>query len=219
MNYSQLTKLPKICFVTGIGTDVGKTYATGFIARALYQSGEKTITQKFVQTGNTDASEDIIKHREIMGIEMQPEDLDGTTAPIIFTYPASPDLAARIDGKEFDPEIPKRATQKLAKRYDRILIEGAGGLMVPLKADYLCFDYIKDNKLPVIVVTNGQLGSINHTLLTLELLVRDNVEIAAVVYNPYFDKDKVICDDTRKYLASWLSKHSSTTDLIMLEEH
>jgi len=203
---SEISSLPSICFVTGIGTDVGKTYVTGWIAKKLMEAGKSVVTQKFVQTGCLDFSEDIEAHRKIMGIDMLPEDIDHTTAPVIFTYPASPDLAARIDKREFDLSSPARSTELLSEKYSHVLVEGAGGLMVPLKGSYLTFDYVKDHKLPVIIVTNGQLGSINHTLMTLELLRRDGVGVAAVAYNDYFDADKIICEDTREYISRWLDK-------------
>lgn len=194
-------------FVTGIGTNVGKSWATGWLACRYMDEGKRVITQKFIQTGNSDMSEDIEVHRRIMGIDMLPEDLDHTTAPEIFSYPCSPDLAAKIDGREIDFFAIEAATRRLEDYYDVVLIEGAGGIMVPLQDDYLTIDYIRDHKLPVIVVTNGQLGSINHTLLTLEAIRREDIELSEVVYNPHFDKDEVICNDTKAYLVKYLNRN------------
>ena len=89
--------------------------------------GERVITQKFIQTGNTGISEDIELHRRIMGIPLQREDLDGTTCPITFTYPASPQLAAEIDNREIDLSLVEKSTGKLLESYDTVLLEGAGG--------------------------------------------------------------------------------------------
>lgn len=202
-----MKNLPDILFVTGIGTDVGKSYATGWLARELTRTGRKVITQKFIQTGNHDYSEDIDVHRKVMGIPMQPRDIDHTTAPLILSYPASPHLAAEIDKVTVDFDIAAQATFILRDEYDTVLIEGAGGVLVPLHDDYLTADYMADHKLPAVVVTNGQLGSINHTLLTLEALKSRDVKIAALLYNPYFDKDRIICADTREYLRHYLHKH------------
>lgn len=203
--------LPRRIFVTGIGTDVGKSYVTGAIAGELSRLGYNVITQKFIQTGNRDTSEDIEVHRRVMGIPMTQEDLDGMTAPVIFTYPCSPDLAARIDDKEIDFYRIDKATDLLAERYEVVLIEGAGGVMVPLKGEYLTIDYVKERRLPVIVTYNGQLGSINHTLLTVKTLLDEGIEVFALVYNSHFDKDAVICNDTRRYMQDWLSVHSPST--------
>lgn len=203
--------LPDIMFVTGIGTDVGKSYATGWLAKELSKLGRKVITQKFIQTGNSEYSEDIEVHRKVMGIPMTAEDIDHTTAPLILSYPASPHLAAEIDNVKIDFEIATQATDKLAQNYDTVLIEGAGGALVPLYGDYLTADYVAAHNLPAIVVTNGQLGSINHTLLTLEALNSRNIKIAALIYNPYFDQDEIICADTRRYLQKYLKKHYPDT--------
>lgn len=219
-------EMPSEVLVTGIGTDVGKSIATGWMAREL-QHNAKTdpadtrsavITQKLIQTGNKDMSEDIETHRRIMGTGLLPRDLDHTTAPMILSYPASPELAARIDNVVLDFGVAADSTRRLAAEYRHILIEGAGGLLVPLKRRYTTLDYIKEHNLPVIVVTNGQLGSINHSLLTLEALRRDNVSVYAVVYNPYFDKDKIISADTVDYLREWIAEMMPSTKFVMMPE-
>ena len=198
---------PAKLFITGIDTDAGKSFATGWLAKLILAQGKSVITQKFVQTGNLDFSEDIEVHRKIMGIPLTTVDKIGITAPVIFTYPASPDLAARIDGKELDLSLIEEASETLSKTYEHLLIEGAGGIMVPLKGEYLTIDYIRDHRLPVVLVTNGRLGSINHTLLSLKVIADEGIELFAVLYNTYFDKDRVICDDTKDYIRKWLSSH------------
>lgn len=195
---------PEEIFITGIGTDVGKSYATGWLARELNDNGISCITQKMIQTGNVDMSEDIERHRKIMETGLLAVDLCHITAPVIFSYPASPHLAARIDGKEIDLSVISAATDVLKKQYERVLIEGAGGLMVPLSGEYLTADYIRANQIPTIVVVTGQLGSINHALLTFNAIRSYVIELLGVIYNPFFDKDKTICADTREYLQEWL---------------
>lgn len=154
-----------VYFVSGIDTDAGKSYATGFLAREWNKNGHRTITQKFIQTGNIGHSEDIDLHRQIMGIPFTKEDQEGLTMPEIFSYPASPHLASQLDNRPIDFDKIKRATEELSKRYDSVLLEGAGGLMVPLTTELLTIDYIAQEKYPLIFVTSGKLGSINHTLL------------------------------------------------------
>lgn len=197
---------PQFVFITGIGTDVGKSFSTGWLARKMLDAGLNVITQKFVQTGNVNRSEDIEVHRRLMGIDMQDVDKDFTTAPVIFSYPASPELAARIDHRPYDPEIATNAARHLSLRYDHILIEGAGGIMVPLTKDMLTIDYLAKHKIPTIVVTNGQLGSINHSLLTIYALKNAGIPLLGMIYNPWFDKDTTICEDTKQYLRNTLSK-------------
>lgn len=94
--------------------------------------GISCITQKMIQTGNIGKSEDIDRHRSIMRSGYLPEDLSGITAPQIFSYPASPHLAAEIDHRQIDLDAISNATDTLRQRYSHVLVEGAGGLMVPL---------------------------------------------------------------------------------------
>lgn len=206
MNISDI-KFPPILFITGVGTDVGKSIATGWLAREMAKAGMNVITQKMIQTGNQDMSEDILRHREIMGIELQTVDRLHLTAPIIYTYPASPHLAAVIDGKSTDLLAIDSATKSLAKQYTHVLVEGAGGLMVPITEGYLTADYLHDRQIPTIVVINGQLGSINLALLTLSAIKNYNIPFFGVIYNPFFDKDPIICADTKRYLREWMTSN------------
>lgn len=216
MENLNLRAIPDVLFITGIGTDVGKSYATGWLAREISSAGESVITQKLIQTGNESMSEDIEVHRKIMGIPLQSVDLCHITAPLILSYPASPHLAARIDGKSLDLTIASEATSALLKKYRHVLVEGAGGIMVPLTERYLTIDYVVEHNLPTVVVTNGRLGSISDTLLTLEALDRRGVEIFAVIYNPYFDTDSVIARETRAYLSCYVKeKYERTLFLTM----
>ena len=204
-------KFPSQLFISGIDTDAGKSFATGWLANQMQKAGLSVITQKFIQTGNNEFSEDIEIHRKITGSGLLPVDLNHLTAPEIFSYPASPDLAARIDNRELDIDKITRATNQLQQLYDYILIEGAGGLMVPLKKHYLTIDFIKDRKLPVVIVTNGRLGSINHTLLSLNAVKTAGLDLFAVIYNAHFDTYRIICNDTREFIQGWLTRYFPQT--------
>lgn len=203
--------MSKAYFISGIDTDAGKSYVTGILAFRLISEGKRVVTQKFIQTGNVGFSEDIELHRRIMGIDPLPEDIDRTTAPLIFSYPASAQLAARIDGREIDLEIVDKATATLLSRYDVVLIEGAGGLMVPITDDFFTIDYICTRNLPLILTVNGVLGSINHAVLSLEAIKSRGIELAAVVYNEHFDTDSTIAADTQAFLRRYVARHFPTT--------
>ena len=197
-----------VYFISGIDTGIGKTYTTGYLAKLWNAQGKKTITQKLIQTGNVDISEDIEQHREIMGIGWFPEDESKLTMPEIFTYPASPHLATKIDGREIDFQKIENATEQLAEKYEVVLLEGAGGLMVPLTTDLLIIDYVAEKKYPVILVTSGRLGSINHTILSLEAIKSRSLELYAVAYNLKDEsQDELISKDTAEYLKAYLAKH------------
>lgn len=205
-------------FVSGIDTDAGKSYATGILARMLADEGARVITQKLIQTGNTDESEDIVLHRRLMGIPMQPVDLDRTTCPVIYRFPASPHLSAALEGTSVDTGVIAAATQRLQGLYDIVLVEGAGGLHVPLrpfnKSDrdgqprqYLTADYVAEQCLPLLFVTSARLGSLNHTLLSFEACRSRGIEIAAVLWKLYPAGDPVIAADTRAYIADYLAAY------------
>lgn len=207
--------MKEIIFVSGIGTNVGKSYATGWLANKLNSEKKNAITLKMIQTGNDGYSEDIDIHRKIMGLPLLDEDKDFTTAPIIMTYPASPHLAAKIDHCTIDLSKIDRSTEKLFEKYDTILMEGAGGLMVPITETYTTIDYIREHNLPLALVTNGQLGSISHTLLALEAIKTRQIKLKYVVYNPYFDEDKIIAEETQKYLGEFLKKNFPETEYLI----
>ena len=206
----------KIIFISGIGTNIGKSYATGWLACRLAATGYSVITQKMIQTGNTGSSEDIDIHRRIMNISPTSDDIDHTTAPVIFTYPASPHLAAAIDHRDIDLHRIDEATASLATRYDKVLVEGAGGLMVPITDDYLTIDFIRERKYPVALVTNGSLGSLNHTILSFEAIKSRGIDMPIVIYNSFFDDDPVIAQDNQRYLKRFFSRQSPDTEFLVM---
>lgn len=205
-----------VYFISGIDTDAGKSIVTGVIAAGLQEQGRKVITQKFIQTGCQEMSEDIEKHREIMGIPLQEVDLDRTTCPYIMTYPASPHLAAEMDGITVDKEVIRRATGKLSSLYDLVLLEGAGGLYVPLNRHYLTIDYICEYGYPVILVTSSKLGSINHTLMSLELCRIRGIEVSHVVYNDFPNDSEFIKMDSIRVIKDYLNVNFPDCPLLEL---
>lgn len=208
-----------VFFVSGIDTNIGKSYATGFLAREWNKAGIRTITQKLIQTGNTDSSEDIELHRRIMGTGMLLEDRERLTMPEIYTYPCSPHLAAEIDGRPLDLDKIEAATNALAAKYDAVLLEGAGGLMVPLTRELLTIDYIAQKGYPLIFVTSGRLGSISHTLLGLEAVKRRGIDLKILAFNMFpKEDDMTISNDTREYLKNYLSKEFPDAEYIEIPE-
>ncbi len=210
----------KLLFVTGIDTGIGKTHVTGLMARFLLRKKCCVITQKLVQTGTESGiAEDILEHRRLMGISVLPEDESGLTCPLTFKMPTSPHLAAALENREVTVNILKNATETLLRQYDVVLLEGAGGLHVPLRRNLLTIDFIRDwqvsQPLAVILVTSPRLGSINHTLAAIEALVHRNIPLAGLVYNHYSPEilptssqtSRLICADTaaffREKLAEW----------------
>lgn len=197
----------KTYFVSGIDTNIGKSYATGILAKEMHTKGINVITQKMIQTGNKGYSEDIELHRRIMDIDMTPEDREFLTAPCIRTYPCSPHLAAKLDNAPINMDLIHSATLELEKRFDIVLLEGAGGLMVPVTDDFLTIDYICKHNYPLIFVTSGKLGSLNHTLLSLEIIKSRNIHLHQLIYNLYPEIDPIIENDSLQYLTNYLKNH------------
>jgi len=199
--------MEKTYFISGIDTGIGKTVVTGLMARSLRSRGVDALTVKLVQTGNDGYSEDIDAHRAIGGGERFPEDDEGLTAPQIFKFPSSPLLAASLEGRKVDLDAIAQAVHACAARRELVLVESAGGLDVPLTEEALSIDFAAAQGWPLILVTCGRLGSINHTLLSLEAARTRGMKVAGVVHNWHPDADARIdadaVDTVRRYLAKW----------------
>jgi dethiobiotin synthetase len=186
----------KVYFVSGIDTGVGKTVATGLMARSLRARGVDAITVKMVQTGNDGFSEDLDAHRAMCGLGRLPEDEQGLTAPQIFRFPSSPLLAARLEGRKVDLAKIASSVKACAAAHEVVLVESAGGLCVPLTDETLSVDFATAQGWPLILVTCGRLGSLNHTILSLEAAKARGMNVAGVVYNWFPDADPQIDEDS-----------------------
>ncbi|NOU58222.1 dethiobiotin synthase [Marinifilum caeruleilacunae] len=195
-----------IYFVAGIDTDAGKSFATGLMAKYLHSKGVDVVTQKFAQTGCKGISEDIQTHRNLMGIDLMDVDRDGTTCPFVFDYPASPHLAAEMQNKTIDLEKIEHSTKTLNDKFELVLLEGVGGLNVPITLDYSLLDYLEEKRYPTILVSSSKLGSINHTLLSLEILQKRNIPLHGLIYNHFPADSEFILKDSVKVFEHYLNK-------------
>ncbi|KAF0188256.1 MAG: dethiobiotin [Desulfobulbaceae bacterium] len=208
--------------VTGIDTNIGKTMATGLLGRYLMGLGKRVITQKLVQTGCVGISEDILAHRHLMGQELQPVDHQGLTCPYVFAKPCSPHLAASLAGIKIDPAVIRQATCTLAAHYDLVLLEGAGGLHVPLTEECTFLDYLEQESYPLVVVSSPRLGSINHTLSLLELASRRGLQVLGILYNRFLDSDREIAEDSAHIFSKALRRYGyqdCVIDLFSVDEY
>lgn len=208
----------KVIAVAGIDTDVGKSVVTGLLARYLHERRGGATTVKLVQTGCTEVSDDILLHRRLMNIPLADYDRQGTSCPYLFPFPASPRLAARMQGKTIDTAVLDQATASLAADHEWILVEGAGGLLVPLNETTLLIDYFKEKHYPVVLVTSSKLGSINHTRLSLEALKSRNIPVLGLVYNLYSPSEPPIVQDTLLECRRALSDYEMHAPLIVLPD-
>ena len=191
-------------FVAGTDTCVGKTIVTGLLGSLLIDNDYRVITQKWVQTGSGRFSQDIRRHMKLMEKEEADySDYLPLMSPYTFKFASSPHLAGRLEGAAINIDTIKRSLAGLFKHFDTVIIEGTGGLMVPLSEDRLLVDFIKELRLPVLLVAGNKLGAINHALLSIEALRARNIKIIGTIFNNTAnDVDKIILKDNPRMVGA-----------------
>jgi dethiobiotin synthetase len=174
-------------FVTGTGTEVGKTVVAGAICAALVERGERVAAFKPAVTGlDEPPSPGWPRDHELLGqvTGQSPSDV----APYLFGPAVSPHFAAELAGSVIEPPVLLSA----ARGHELLIAEGVGGLMVPLTPGYLVRDLAVDLGLPLVVAARTGLGTINHTLLTLDAARAAGLRVAAVVMTPWPEQPEPI---------------------------
>jgi dethiobiotin synthetase len=201
-------------FVTGTGTGVGKTVVAAAIARTLAAGGQRVAVFKPAVTGLDEAPTadgpicrpqgdksarrpDHEALREAAGSRQSDDEI----APYRYGPPMSPHLAAELAGEEVEPER-LRAAVSAAASADALVCEGVGGLLVPLAPGYSVRDLAVDLGLPLVVAASPGLGTINHTLLTIEAARAAGLGVAAVVLTPWPDEPGEIERSNRETIAA-----------------
>jgi dethiobiotin synthetase len=205
--------------VCGIDTGIGKTLVSGLLARHLLDRGGSVITMKPVQTGcAAGRAEDILLHRKLMGIDWQPADEQGLTCPYCFPLAASPHLAAEQAGAAIDPAQLDQAADSLAVQFEQLIVEGAGGLLAPLTRSLLFLDYCKQRGWPLLLVTSPRLGSINHTLLSLEAIKQRGMNLLGLVYNLHGSHPPEIVRDSFRVFQDALGSYGFPKKIVLLPD-
>ncbi|HEX7290165.1 MAG TPA: dethiobiotin synthase [Conexibacter sp.] len=187
-------------FVTATGTGVGKTVVAASILAALRARGERAVPFKPVVTGTDEpADADWPPDDELLALAAGVRPQDVTAAR--FGPPVSPHLAAESAGAPLDPALLRGAFDARAAEAETVVVEGVGGLLVPLARDYLVRDLAVDLRLPLVVVASPGLGTINHTLLTLEAARAAGLRVAGVVLTPWPDTPTAMEQDNRATIA------------------
>jgi dethiobiotin synthetase len=186
-------------FVTGTGTEVGKTVVAAVIARSLAADGQNVAVFKPAVTGLSEPGE---ADHELLRRASGSAQSDEQIAPYRYDPPASPHLAAELAGERIEPPRLLRAARRAEADADVLVCEGVGGLMVPLAPGYLVRDLARELALPVIVAAPPDLGTINHTLLTLEAARAAALEVALVVLTPWPQDPDPIQSSNRRTLES-----------------
>lgn len=188
----------KTLFITGTGTETGKTLVVAGIAFLCGENGLNTAVMKPVQTGVKNRAGDISFIKSLVpGIYPLSDKL---ACPYSFALAASPHLAAKNEGKNINISVIQKAYDKALQSpsLDVLLLEGAGGLYVPINEDDTMIDLIKKLGIAVILVSPAGLGMINHTLLSVEALKTRNIKIAGIVVNRMPDPPGIIEKDNIK---------------------
>lgn len=185
-------------FVTGTGTDVGKSVVAAVLAHTLAAEGKRVAVFKPAVTGLDEGVEtDHALLRRASGSSQSDEEI----APYRYGPPASPHLAAELAGEQIDPARLRVAVEVAAEGADALICEGVGGLLAPLTRDYLVRDFAADVGYPLVVVASPGLGTINHTLLTIEAARTVGLRVAAVTLTPWPTSPSVIERSNRETIA------------------
>lgn len=189
-------------FITGTDTDVGKTVVTAGLLCWMRKNNINAIPMKPVQSGATGSkgnlhSQDLLFSLKSCDLSLSHEEIR-LLSPFCYKQACSPRLAGRMAGKYPDIKTIVKNLKTVSGRYDCVIIEGAGGIIVPLNKTKTMLDLMREINFPIILVAHGSLGTINHTLLSINMLKASGLEVAGVVVNntvPENEKDRFIRED------------------------
>jgi len=201
-------------FVTATGTDIGKTFVTRGVIRALRARGRRVEALKPVMSGYEPAEaagSDAGLLLAALGRPVTPETI-GAISPWRFAAPLAPDMAAARERRALDiDELLRFCANAAEAAKDTLLIEGAGGLMSPISADRIVLDWIVGVKLPVILVAGSYLGTISHTLTALDVIARRGLTVKTLLISETA-RSPVRLDETRDTIA----RFAPQTDVVAL---
>jgi dethiobiotin synthetase len=187
-------------FVTGTGTEVGKTVVAAVLGRTARAAGVRVAVFKPAVSGlddyplrpeTWDGAAELPDHA-LLRLASGSAQGDDEIAPYRYGPAVAPHLAAELAGEPIDPDLLRGAALAATEDTDLLVCEGVGGFLVPLCADYLVRDLARDLGMPVGIVAAPGLGTINHTLLTIEAVRSAGLEVSAVVLNPWPDEPSAL---------------------------
>lgn len=190
--------MAKTIFITATGTDIGKTYVSGLIAKHIKDKGLNIGYYKAALSGSND-----IKDSDAWYVKQQADLLDSYDEMVSYTYKHaySPHLAAQIEGNPPDIKIIKNAYKDISKKHDYMIVEGSGGIICPIRYDnnqkIFLEDIIKELNIPSIIIADAGLGTINSTVLTIEYMRSKNLKINGVILNRFEMANKMHEDNQK----------------------
>ncbi len=219
-----MVKPSQTFFITGTGTDVGKTFVTAGLAAWLSCHQKKVAVYKPIQTGS-----DLLKPADPQQIkDWGRHSATSLHNSFVFEPPVAPTVADLEQSISF--EVVQDKVSALRTESDVVLVEGAGGLMVPFTQHSLCVDWVQSLNIPVVLVANPFLGTINHTLLSIELLKQRKIPITALVVSGMPEEtDDLAVSSLQSQLEQWalgvpqfyipyIECDADTVDLFVVED-
>lgn len=192
--------MAKTIFITATGTDIGKTYVSGLIAKHIKDKGLNIGYYKAALSGSND-----IKDSDAWYVKQQAYLPDSYDEMVSYTYKHaySPHLAAQIEGNPPDIKIIKNAYKDISKKHDYMIVEGSGGIICPIRYDsnqkIFLEDIIKELNIPSLIIADAGLGTINSTVLTIEYMRSKNLKINGVILNR-FEMSNKMHEDNKKMI-------------------
>lgn len=177
-------------FITGTGTDIGKTYVTGLILKKLKEAGKSAAYYKAAMSGN----ERDEKGNLIPGDAVFVKNMSGITQPVeemcpyIYENAYSPHLASRIEGNSVKMEVVREGFKAVCQKYEYVTMEGSGGILCPIcfdEAEIWLEDVIKGLDLSCLIIAHAGLGTINSLVLTVEYMNQKQIPIKGIIFNHY----------------------------------
>lgn len=193
-------------FVTGTDTGVGKTIIAAALIKAVGILGVRACGMKPIETGCSREGDELIPADGMFLKNIaRMDETSSYVTPCCFEHPLAPIVAADIEGVPSDLNKIKKAFKMLTRTYDAIVVEGVGGLLVPINKEYFILDLAKEFGLPLIIVSRPGIGTINHTLLTVNYAVKEGLDVAGIIINYTYQSKGSAAEETNPQIIKQLS--------------
>lgn len=200
--------MSKGLFITGTGTDLGKTYIAGLIVKKLVDAKQSAAYYKAAMSGNDRRADgslipgDALFVQKTAGISQPLEEM----CPYVYEHAYSPHLASRIEGHPVQMDVVKAGYYKVCSAYDFVTMEGSGGILCPIcfdEAKIQLEDVIRKLHLPSILIADAGLGTINSVVLTVEYMKAKNLPVKGIIYNHYHGND--VMEDDNIFMCEYMT--------------
>lgn len=195
-------------FITGTGTDIGKTYVAGLIVKKLAEAGKNAAYYKAAMSGNDRREDgtlipgDALFVQQTSGIKQPLEEM----CPYIYENAYSPHLASRIEGHPVEMSVVKAGYEDVCKKYDYVTMEGSGGILCPIcfdEAKIQLEDVIKELDMSSIIIADAGLGTINSVVLTVEYMKAHELPVKGIIFNNYHPGN--VMEDDNIYMCEYMT--------------